>query len=55
MKCFWIFNHNYSKWEITHYGKMRCIYTDRITRTYIKQMRTCEDCGKLQVKIVHTN
>lgn len=54
MKCFWIFFHDWSKWQGFVRGfRVGWIWSDKYQETYENwQRRTCAKCGLIEEKEV---
>ena len=54
MKCWWIFNHSYSKWKDIENGKIENTVTKSVYGFYKIQERYCKKCGMKQLREINT-
>lgn len=55
--CFWIWDHDFTKWEITDEGEETSMTITGIRRVVAKvyeQRRTCKKCGLLETRLQKT-
>lgn len=49
MKCFWVFFHNWLKWE--NYDFLTTYFGKTVGKE-VRQSRECKDCGRKQDRLV---
>lgn len=50
IKCWWIFFHNWSRWETVKQGDLFESGSKLPIGTYKHQERECKDCGRIDVR-----